>query len=44
MTVPSIEALMTTLPLGVNDTAVTAAVCSLNVTKQYPEDAFHILT
>ena len=44
MIVPSIDALITALPLGVNDTAVTAAVCSENVTKQNPEDTFHIFT
>ena len=43
-TVPSKLALMTTLPLGRNVTAVTGLVCSEKVTKQKPDCTFHTFT
>jgi hypothetical protein len=44
LTVPSREALTTTLPEELKVTPVTADECSENVTKQNPEDVFQSFT
>lgn len=44
LTVPSKDALTTTLPEELNTAPVTAEECSENVTKQNPEATFHSFT
>jgi len=43
-TVPSSEHETSARPCGTNATSITAAVCSVNVTKQKPEAGDHSLT